>query len=258
MNKTAEIHKAGYNCGLGIGLGNPVLFNFENKIRQKGIVIGYGTNMDGTTNYAILPQDKIKYVSNGTLIRNTGTKYILNGYEHEENYVFVGVEDVFYIDEVKPNSYGIYFDKDSKEFKIEATKLLNGKKYIKVYKDEVTAINSMELLNVSVNDVKHFNFSEVFPKEKIERISEIVKKDLSSCINSLMYKNHNVTLTIEKVNTGYMFYAKSNIVGNNRTSSRSIDTFEKLVDRIVRFIDILEDEVLVVFENSFRLSKKGE
>lgn len=44
MNKTAEIHKAGYNCGLSIGLGNPVLFNFASKTRQKGIVIGYGIN----------------------------------------------------------------------------------------------------------------------------------------------------------------------------------------------------------------------
>lgn len=169
MNKTAEIHKAGYNCGLSIGLGNPVLFNFGNKIRQKGIVIGYGTNMDGAINYAILPQVKIKGLSNGTLIRNVNAKHILNGCEQEDSYVFVGVENVFYMNEsLQDQKFGVYFNPKLNEFDVESVQLMNGSKYIKVYTNKASALNSMEVLNTAVNDVKHFNFAEVFPPEKIQ------------------------------------------------------------------------------------------
>lgn len=258
MNKTAEIHKAGYNCGLSIGLGNPVLFNFGNKIRQKGIVIGYGTNMDGTTNYAILPQVKIKDLSNGTLIRNTGTKYILNGYEYEYRYVFVGVEDVFYIDEVKPKEvlYGICFDPMFNNFKVEETKV--EKSYLKIYKKKVNALNTLNELNEKINAVRCFDIENLYTEEDIKKITGIIAGDVGYS-RTVIYKNHYVKLVIEAIGLEYKFSISSNLHNHQVTRTEIVGSIDVLVAKVSNAINLLTDSVLVVLDKDYRIiNKKGE
>lgn len=258
MNKTLEIHKAGYNCGLSIGLGNPVLFNFASKTRQKGIVIGYGINSNGNYNYAILPQDKIEYVSNGTLIRNTGTKYILNGYEHEENYVFVGVEDVFYIDEVKPKEvlYGICFDPMFNNFKVEETKV--EKSYLKIYKKKVNALNTLNELNEKINAVRCFDIENLYTEEDIKKITGIIAGDVGHS-RTVIYKNHYVKLVIEAIGLEYKFSISSNLHNHQVTRTEIVGSIDVLVAKVSNAINLLTDSVLVVLDKDYRIiNKKGE
>lgn len=258
MNKTAEIHKAGYNCGLSIGLGNPVLFNFENDVRKKGIVIGYGTNMDGTINYAILPQTKIKNLSNGSLIRNVNTKHILNGFEYEDNYVFVGVENVFYVNESKPKEvfYGICFDPMFNSFKVEETKI--DKSYVKIYKKKVNAMNTLNELNEKINAVKCFDIENLYTEEDIKKITEIVSNDVGNS-RTVIYKNHYVKLVIETIGLEYKLSLSSNLHNHQVTRTEIISSIDLLVAKVSNAINLLTDSVLVVLDKNYRIiNKKGE